>query len=52
MPEDFSFQLWEDDLDRLEWYIGDAMARVPQLGASGVSRVINGPIPTPPMACH
>ena len=30
MPEDFSFQLWEDDLDRLEWYIEDAMARVPQ----------------------
>ena len=48
MPEDFSFQLWEDDLDRLEWYIEDAMARVPQLGASGVSRVINGPIPYTP----
>lgn len=48
MPDDFSFQLWEDDLDRLEWYIEDAMARVPQLGTSGVSRVINGPIPYTP----
>ena len=48
MPADFSFQLWEDDLERLEWYIEDAMARVPLLGASGVSRVINGPIPYTP----
>ena len=48
MPADFSFQLWEDDLDRLEWYIEDAMARVPLLGTSGVSRVINGPIPYTP----
>ena len=48
MPDDFSFQLWEDDLDRIEWYIEDAMARVPLLGASGVSKVINGPIPYTP----
>lgn len=48
MPADFSFQLWEDDLERIEWYIEDAMARVPLLGASGVSRVINGPIPYTP----
>jgi len=48
MPEDFSFQLYPDDLERLEWYIEDAMARVPILGASGVSRVINGPIPYAP----
>ena len=48
MPADFSFQLWEDDLDRIEWYIEDAMARVPLLGTSGVSRVINGPIPYTP----
>ncbi|TNF21653.1 MAG: FAD-dependent oxidoreductase [Rhodobacteraceae bacterium] len=48
MPEDFSFQLYPDDLDRLEWYIGDAMARVPILGTSGVGRVINGPIPYAP----
>ena len=48
MPEDFSFQLYPDDLERLEWYIEDAMARMPLLGASGVSRNINGPIPYAP----
>jgi dimethylglycine dehydrogenase len=48
MPEDFSFQLYPDDLERLEWYIEDAMERVPLLGASGVGRVINGPIPYAP----
>lgn len=48
MPDDFSFQLYPDDLDRLEWYIEDAMARVPLLGSAGISRVINGPIPYAP----
>ncbi|MEP3639258.1 MAG: FAD-dependent oxidoreductase [Paracoccaceae bacterium] len=44
MPEDFSFQLYPDDLERLEYYIEDAMARMPLLGTSGVGRNINGPI--------
>lgn len=48
MPEDFSFQLYPDDLERLEWYIEDAMARVPLLATGGVSKVINGPIPYTP----
>jgi len=48
MPEDFSFQLYPDDLERLEWYIEDAMARVPLLGTGGVGRNINGPIPYAP----
>ncbi|APE44831.1 dimethylglycine dehydrogenase [Sulfitobacter alexandrii] len=48
MPEDFSFQLYPDDLERLEYYIEDAMARVPILGTAGVSRNINGPIPYAP----
>ena len=48
MPEDFSFQLYPDDLERLEWHIEDAMARVPLLGQAGVSKVINGPIPYAP----
>ncbi len=48
MPDDFSFQLYPDDLDRLEWYIEDAMARVPILAEAGVSKVINGPIPYTP----
>ena len=48
MPQDFSFQLYPDDLERLEYYIEDAMGRVPILGTSGVGRVINGPIPYAP----
>jgi len=48
MPEDFSFQLFPDDLDRLEWYVNDAMARVPILGTAGLSKIINGPIPYTP----
>ncbi|MEL6978092.1 MAG: FAD-dependent oxidoreductase [Pseudomonadota bacterium] len=47
-PEDFSFQLFPDNLERIEWYIEDAMARMPLLGEAGVSRVINGPIPYAP----
>ncbi|MEM1276213.1 MAG: FAD-dependent oxidoreductase [Pseudomonadota bacterium] len=48
MPEDFSFQLYPDDLDRLEWYLEDAIARVPLVGEAGVYKVINGPIPYTP----
>ena len=47
-PEDFSFQLWNDDLERLEWYIEDAINRVPILGSGGITRVVNGPIPYAP----
>ena len=48
MPDDFSFQLFPDDLDRLEWYLNDAVERVPILGTAGMSKVINGPIPYTP----
>ncbi|MBT3141881.1 dimethylglycine dehydrogenase [Phaeobacter gallaeciensis] len=48
MPEDFSFQLWQEDLDRIEDIVVDAMARVPLMETSGVSSVINGPIPYAP----
>ncbi|MFC3208001.1 GcvT family protein [Aquamicrobium soli] len=48
MPEDFSFQLFPDDLDRLEWYLNDATERVPILGTAGLSKMINGPIPYAP----
>jgi len=48
MPEDFSFQLWQEDLDRIEEIVTDAMARVPLLGTSGISKIINGPIPYAP----
>ena len=47
-PQDFSFQLFPDDLDRREWYIGDAMARVPLLEKAALTKVINGPIPYTP----
>ncbi len=47
-PEDFSFQLFPDDLERLEWYITDAMARVPLLEKAALTKVINGPIPYTP----
>ncbi len=47
-PEDFSFQLFPDDLERLEWHINDAMERVPLLASAGLSKVINGPIPYTP----
>ena len=48
MPEDFSFQLYPDDLERLEWHINDAMARVPLLEKAKLQKVINGPIPYTP----
>ncbi len=48
MPEDFSFQLWQEDIDRIEEIVTDAMERVPLLGQSGISKVINGPIPYAP----
>jgi dimethylglycine dehydrogenase len=48
MPEDFSFQLFPDDLERLEWHINDAMARVPLLQKANLTKVINGPIPYTP----
>lgn len=48
MPEDFSFQLWQEDIDRIEDIVVDAMARVPLMETSGVSSVINGPIPYAP----
>ncbi|PVH29720.1 GcvT family protein [Pararhodobacter oceanensis] len=48
MPEDFSFQLYPDDLERLEWHINDAMARVPLLEQANLQNVINGPIPYTP----
>jgi dimethylglycine dehydrogenase len=48
LPEDFSFKLWNQDLDRLEPIIEAAMARVPPLARAGIRRVVNGPIPYSP----
>ena len=48
MPDDFSFQLYPDDLDRIMDIVADAMERVPLAGGAGVERIINGPIPYAP----
>lgn len=48
MPDDFSFQLFPDDLERIEWHINDAMERVPLLAKANLQKVINGPIPYTP----
>ena len=48
LPDDFSFQLFPDDLDRLNWHIEAAIARVPLLRSAGIKKVINGPIPYTP----
>nr|MBX2854852.1 FAD-dependent oxidoreductase [Paracoccaceae bacterium] len=48
MPEDFSFQLYPDDLDRIEYQLVDSAERVPIMATAGLSRVINGPIPYAP----
>ena len=48
MPDDFSFQLFPNDLERLETYIEKACARVPLLASAGITKVINGPIPYAP----
>jgi dimethylglycine dehydrogenase len=48
IPDDFSYKLWDDALDRLETYIEAAYRRVPLLASAGVKRVVNGPIPYSP----
>ncbi len=48
MPDDFSFQLWSDDLDRIEDIVADSMERVPLAATAGINRIINGPIPYAP----
>lgn len=48
MPDDFSFQLWSDDLERIEDIVADSMERVPLAASAGISRIINGPIPYAP----
>ncbi len=48
MPDDFSFQLWSDDLERIEDIVADSMERVPVAATAGISRIINGPIPYAP----
>jgi dimethylglycine dehydrogenase len=48
IPDDFSYKLWSDDLERLEPNINAACTRLPLLAAAGIKRVVNGPIPYSP----
>jgi sarcosine dehydrogenase len=43
VPEDFEFQLFEDDWDHFEQHIAQATARIPALAHAGVKQMINGP---------
>jgi dimethylglycine dehydrogenase len=48
IPPGFSTELFANELDRLEPYIEQAIARVPVLGSVGLKRIVNGPIPYSP----
>ncbi len=43
VPDDFEFQLFDDDWDHFEQHMGEAMARVPALQKAGIKKMINGP---------
>ncbi|MEE8272576.1 MAG: FAD-dependent oxidoreductase [Alphaproteobacteria bacterium] len=43
VPQDFQFQLFEDDWDHFEPHMAQAIARVPALENAGVKQMINGP---------
>ena len=42
-PDDFAFQLFEDDWDHFEQHMGQALERVPALEKAGIKQMINGP---------
>ena len=43
VPEDFEFQLFDDDWDHFEQHIAQAAARIPALETAGIKKMINGP---------
>lgn len=43
VPNDFEFQLFDDDYDHFEQHMMQAMERVPALNTVGVKQMINGP---------
>ncbi len=43
VPDDFEFQLFDDDWDHFEQHMVQAIARVPALEMTGVKQMINGP---------
>jgi 4-methylaminobutanoate oxidase (formaldehyde-forming) len=43
IPDDFEFQLFEDDWDHFEQHMAQALARVPALEKTGIKKMIHGP---------
>jgi sarcosine dehydrogenase len=43
VPDDFEFQLFEDDFGHFEQHIAQSLARVPALERAGIKQMINGP---------
>jgi 4-methylaminobutanoate oxidase (formaldehyde-forming) len=43
LPENFAFQLLENDLEHFEPLLEQALARVPALATTGIKQIINGP---------
>ena len=43
VPNNFSFQLFDDDWDHFEQHLEQAVARVPVLEHTGIKQMINGP---------
>jgi sarcosine dehydrogenase len=43
VPENFEFQLFEDDFDHFEQHMTQALYRVPVLASTGIKKMINGP---------
>jgi len=43
VPNDFEFQLFEDDWDHFEQHMMQALARVPALAKTGIKKMIHGP---------
>jgi 4-methylaminobutanoate oxidase (formaldehyde-forming) len=43
VPDDFEFQLFDDDWNHFEQHLGQALARVPALEKTGIKQMINGP---------
>jgi sarcosine dehydrogenase len=43
VPENFEFQLFEDDWDHFEQHMTQALARVPALERAGIKQMISGP---------
>ena len=43
VPDDFQFQLFDDDFEHFEQHMEEAIKRVPALETAGVKQMINGP---------